>query len=183
VGSSQSPPDTSGPLIQKFHGDERIAVLVVNFVNGADVGVIQRGSGFRLALKAGECLRVFGYVVGEELEGNKATELDILSFVNHTHPTAAEFFDDAVVRDGFVDHEWAQDSGCNIRDATRQSQRGAQRYTQEAEIQRLQAIPSLANPPSQKGTIRSFILCGLSPPVSEGGVAGPHIYLRATEEI
>src|ERR1700733_4162748 len=34
---------------------------------------------------------------------------------------------------------------------------------------------ALANPPSQKGAIRSFILYGLSPPVSEGEVAGPHI--------
>jgi hypothetical protein len=28
---------------------------------------------------------------------------------------------------------------------------------------------SLANPPSQKGAIRSFLLCGLSPPVSPRG--------------
>jgi hypothetical protein len=30
--------------VQKLHGDERLAVLVVNFVDGADVGMIQRGS-------------------------------------------------------------------------------------------------------------------------------------------
>jgi len=31
------------------------------------------GSGF--ALKAADCLRVFGYVVGQEFESHKATEL------------------------------------------------------------------------------------------------------------
>jgi hypothetical protein len=33
---------------------------------------------------------------------------------------------------------------------------------------------ALANPPSQKGAIRSFILCGLSPPVSPRGKMVSH---------
>jgi hypothetical protein len=53
---------------------------------------------------ANQFRRVFGYVVGQELESHKATELDILSFVNHTHPAAAQLLDDAVVRDGLADH-------------------------------------------------------------------------------
>src|ERR1700687_5600449 len=88
--------------IQKFHGDERLAVLVVNFVDGADVGMIQCGGRLGYALKATECLRVFGYVVGQELEGHKATEFDILSLVDHTHPSAAQLLDDAVMRDGLT---------------------------------------------------------------------------------
>ena len=38
-----------GQSIQEFHGDERFAMLVVNFVDGANVGVIQGGCclGFR----------------------------------------------------------------------------------------------------------------------------------------
>jgi formate hydrogenlyase transcriptional activator len=75
--------------IQKFHGDERFAVLVVNFVDSTDVGVIQCGRCFSLAAKTFERVRVFGYLVGQELEGNKATEFDILSFVDHTHSAAA----------------------------------------------------------------------------------------------
>ena len=31
-------------------------------------------------------------------------ELHVLGFVDHTHPSAAEFLDDAVVRDGLTDH-------------------------------------------------------------------------------
>ncbi len=79
-------------------------VLVVNFVDGADVRMVQGGSSLGFALKAGESLRVFGYVVGQELEGDKATELHILSLVDHAHPATAEFLDDAVVRDGLADH-------------------------------------------------------------------------------
>ena len=89
--------------VQKLHGDERFAVLVVNFVDGADVRMIQCRGSLGFALKAAECLRVFGYLVGQELEGDKATELDILGLVDHTHPAAAQLLDDAVVRDGLAD--------------------------------------------------------------------------------
>jgi hypothetical protein len=30
----------------------------------------------------------------------------VLSFIDHTHPAAAELFDDAVVRDGLADHAY-----------------------------------------------------------------------------
>jgi hypothetical protein len=49
-------------------------------------------------------MRVFGYVVGEELESYEATEFDILSLVDDAHPPTTEFLDDAVVRDGLADH-------------------------------------------------------------------------------
>ncbi len=42
-----------GHAFEKFHGDESIAALIVNFVDGADVGMIKRGGGFGFALKAG----------------------------------------------------------------------------------------------------------------------------------
>ena len=51
----------------------------------------------RFAPETGQCLLVFGYFVGQELEGNKAAELHILSLVNDAHPAAAQLLDDAVV--------------------------------------------------------------------------------------
>src|ERR1039458_7775993 len=53
-----------GQPVQKLHGDERFAVLVVNFVDGADVWMIECRCCLGFALKAAECLRVFGYVIG-----------------------------------------------------------------------------------------------------------------------
>jgi len=61
--------------VQKFHGDESFAVCVINLVDGADVRMIQRRGGPGFALKAAECLRVFGYVVGQELEGHNRRSL------------------------------------------------------------------------------------------------------------
>ena len=42
-------------------------------------------------------MRVFGYLVGKELEGDEATELHVFGFVDHTHATATELLNDAVV--------------------------------------------------------------------------------------
>jgi hypothetical protein len=93
LGFHRSPGDAmlQRQPIQKFHGDERFTVLVVNFVDGADVRMIQGRSRLGFALKAAECLRVFGYVVGEELEGHKAAEFDILCFVNNAIPPPPSF--------------------------------------------------------------------------------------------
>ena len=90
--------------IQKLHGDEGFTVLIVDFVDGADVRMIQCRGGLGFAPEAGECLRVFGDVIGQKLKGNEAAEVHVLSLINHTHPAAAEFLDDAVVRDGLADH-------------------------------------------------------------------------------
>jgi len=54
-------------------------------------------------LKAAEGLRVFRYLLGQEFQGNKPPELDILGLVNHTHAATAKLFDDAVVRDSLSD--------------------------------------------------------------------------------
>jgi hypothetical protein len=37
--------------IQEFHGDESLAILLINFVNRADVRMVERGGGLRFALK------------------------------------------------------------------------------------------------------------------------------------
>ena len=90
--------------VQKLHRDERLAVLLADVVDGADVGMIQRGRSLGLALKTRECLRVAGNFLGQEFEGNEAMQSCVLSFVNHAHPAATEFLDNAVMRDGLVDH-------------------------------------------------------------------------------
>ena len=92
--------------VQKLHGDEGLAVLLADVVNGADVGMIQRGRGLRFALKAGQRLRIAGNVFGQELQGDEAVQPRVLGLVNHAHPAAAQLLDDAVVRDGLADHLW-----------------------------------------------------------------------------
>jgi hypothetical protein len=65
--------------------------------------MVQGRGGLRFALKAGQRLRVSGDFIGQELEGNKSVQPGVLGLLDHTHPAAAELFDDAVVRDGLTD--------------------------------------------------------------------------------
>ena len=60
--------------VEKFHRDEALALVLADFVDGADVGMVQRGSGAGFAAKTFESLRVLRNVVGKEFEGDKATE-------------------------------------------------------------------------------------------------------------
>src|SRR6202040_1800486 len=75
--SARSPMLQSHP-VQELHGDERFAVLVVNFVDRADIRVVESRSSLGFALKAAESLRVFGHLVGQELEGDKPAAIGVL---------------------------------------------------------------------------------------------------------
>ena len=75
--------------VQVLHDDEGLALMLTNLVNGANVGVIERGCRLRLPLKACQCLRIVGYIVRQELKSDKAVQVYILRFVDNTHPAAA----------------------------------------------------------------------------------------------
>jgi hypothetical protein len=97
------------PLLQRLprhelHGDEVLAVVLTDVVNGADVRVVQGGGGTGFAAEAFKRLGIAGKIVGEEFESNMAAETDVFGLVNHAHATAAQFLEDAVVADGFADH-------------------------------------------------------------------------------
>ena len=71
-------------------------------MDGADVGMIQRRSGLRFALKTSQCLLVLGHRIGQEFQRDEPVQPGVLGLIDHTHPAAAEFFDDAVMRINLV---------------------------------------------------------------------------------
>src|ERR1700675_2052460 len=89
--------------VQMLHRDEVLTLPLVNLEHHADIGVVQRRRRLRLALEAGKSLRVLGYFIRQEFQGDEAVELDVLGFVDDAHPTTTKLLDDAVVRDGFAD--------------------------------------------------------------------------------
>ena len=93
-----------GQAVEELHGDEGLAALVVNFVDGADVGMIQSGGGLRFALETGQGLGIFGNFVGQEFERYEAAEFEVFGFVDNPHAATTELFDDSIVRDGLADH-------------------------------------------------------------------------------
>ena len=90
--------------IQEFHGDERLPVLLPDVVNGADIGVIQRRSSLRLTLEPAKRLRIARHFVRQKLQGDETMQPSVFGFINYAHSTAAELFEDVIVRDCFADH-------------------------------------------------------------------------------
>ena len=54
--------------------------------------------------KAFQGLRVSRQFIRQEFEGHEAAQFGVLGFVNHAHAATTEFLDNAVVRDGLVNH-------------------------------------------------------------------------------
>ena len=94
--------------VEVLHGDERLAVLFANVVDGADVGMVEGGRGLGLTPETLQSLAVLGHVFGQELESHKAMQPGVLGLVDDTHPAAAQLLDDAIVRDGLADHECSE---------------------------------------------------------------------------
>jgi hypothetical protein len=65
--------------------------------------MVEGGRRTCLAPEAFERLRVSRQFIGQEFQGDEAFKLGVLGFVDDAHPPAAEFLDDAVVRNGLAD--------------------------------------------------------------------------------
>jgi hypothetical protein len=60
-------------------------------------------------------------IVGQEFEGYKAVKVGVLCLVDNTHSSAAEFFDDAVVRDVMADHGAMSWYAANLAESTKRN--------------------------------------------------------------
>jgi hypothetical protein len=83
--------------LQQFHGDEASPIGLVDFVDGADVRVVQRGRSLGLPLEATEGLRIMGEFVGQELQCDVATQLEVFRLIHNAHAPAADLAQDAVM--------------------------------------------------------------------------------------
>src|SRR5579863_8286577 len=90
--------------VEKLHGDEVPAFVFVNFVDRANVGMVQGRSSLRFALESFEGLAVLSQILRQKLQRDKTAELGVLGLVHHAHSTTAKFFKNAVMRDGPAVH-------------------------------------------------------------------------------
>ncbi len=90
--------------IQELHDDERLTIFLANFMDRADIRMVQSRGRLRLPLEPGQRLRIFGQVSRQELQSDEAMQGKVLGLVHYTHAAAAELFDDTVMRDGSTDH-------------------------------------------------------------------------------
>ncbi len=84
--------------IEKLHGDEWTPVRFADFINRANVWMIESRSRLRLALKSLQRLAISDKFIREEFQSHKAVQRSVLSFEHHAHSAATEFFQHPVVR-------------------------------------------------------------------------------------
>src|SRR5690348_11944343 len=92
-----------GPAFQVLHDNERTALESSDFMDRTDVWMIKRGSCSRLSAESFERLEIFSQFIGKELQSDKTAKFGILGLIDDAHPSAPEFLEDAVVRDGLAD--------------------------------------------------------------------------------
>jgi len=90
--------------VQKLHRNESLAILLPDVVNRANIRMVQGGSSLRLALESRQRLSISGNFCGQELQSDETMEPGVFGFIDHTHPTAAELLQNAIVRDGLAEH-------------------------------------------------------------------------------
>ena len=110
--------------IKFFHDDERVAVVVVDVVDGADVRMTELRGGPRLARKTLERARVFYQVVGDEFERDVAHEACVLRLIDHPHAAAPKLREHAVMRHGLANQVHAvsrRSSSCGTGSPAREA--------------------------------------------------------------
>ncbi len=89
--------------VQPLHDDVRLVVGDAELVDRDDVGMVQGGRRLRLALEAGDLLRV-GRGRQQDLDGDGAIELGVLREEHLAHAAGAYLLDDPVVCNTLPDH-------------------------------------------------------------------------------
>lgn len=64
-----------GDAVKKLHGNERLAIVIADFVDRADIGMVERGCGTGFTAEAFECLGIARESFGKKLQADKASEL------------------------------------------------------------------------------------------------------------
>src|SRR5512143_2018004 len=78
--------------------------MLVDVVDGADIGMIEGGSRFSFSPEPLQGVMISGEFFRQELQGDKTMESGVLGLVDDTHATAAKLLNDLVVRNRLADH-------------------------------------------------------------------------------
>ena len=76
--------------VDQLHDEEVDPLVVADVVDRADVRMIERGDGARLAFEAGAALRVGGEGRRQDLHGDIPSEPRVLRAVDLAHPASAD---------------------------------------------------------------------------------------------
>ena len=87
------------------HRNKDVAVSgAVHFVDGADVGMVERGGGASFGDQAGGLGGIAAAVFAEELDSDRALEVEVASAIDDAHAALAEDLLELVVRNDLSYH-------------------------------------------------------------------------------
>jgi hypothetical protein len=90
--------------LQHFHHEKRMAVVLADVVQRADVRVIQRRRRACLALESLQSDRIARERVGQKLHRHLPSETRVLGAVDDAHSALPNLLEETIVRDGFANH-------------------------------------------------------------------------------
>ena len=93
-----------GFALHQLHGEKAAGAVLLDRVDGHDVGVIERGERAGLAFETGQALRVLRHRRREHLDRHVAAELRVGGPVHLAHPARADGGGDPVVTEAASDH-------------------------------------------------------------------------------
>ena len=96
--------------LERFHDDERTAGVLVDLVDRADVAVIERRRGARLAPKTLERARVRAGGGRQELDRDLAAKAQVFGAVDDAHAAGAQLGGYVIVRDRLANHRGQKDT-------------------------------------------------------------------------
>src|SRR5271166_4275487 len=75
---------------QQWHHQKRLARMLSEFMDRADIGMIQSGGGARFPFKSLHRLGIVSKLFGKKLDSNAAAQPEIFRLVNHAHAATAQ---------------------------------------------------------------------------------------------
>ncbi len=135
--------------IEELHGDEGLLVLLADFVDGADVRMVEAEAERASRRKRSSAWGSPGEILGKKLQGDKATEAQFFGLVNDAHAATAKLSHDAIMGDGAAGTEYRRSADWRSLAAARD----ARAATSSAGVRR--KLPASLRLSSKERTSRS----------------------------
>src|SRR6266568_1060328 len=89
--------------LEHFHRDECAPIDFINFMDRANVRMVQSRCGPGFAPESLQCLCVIGHCLRQELQSNVTAKLELFRLVYKTHAAAADFAENSIMRNSLSD--------------------------------------------------------------------------------
>jgi hypothetical protein len=89
---------------EELHGEEVLAVDLANFVDRANVWMIQRGRGTSFAAETLGGLRIAVKSFGKKFQTDESAKFEILGLVYHAHTAGTKLLDDSIMGNSSANH-------------------------------------------------------------------------------